>query len=210
MTATGDVDAGFQSRPEDSRHDRAQRRRYRPLHAHPQRRGGCRQLQRTCCVREPIVFVHFHLPAIGNTVTIPSNTLLFRAEGLRVGVVRGGRVQLVPVTIGHDFGSSVEITSGLTAADEVILDPSDSLASGIRGASANRNCGRPVMIEVHNRRAAIVLLVAGLGLALSGCRVGPQYVRPVNSDRAVIQGAAARELQVRRRMEARAARAMRN
>ncbi|MGB0123927.1 MAG: efflux RND transporter periplasmic adaptor subunit [Silvibacterium sp.] len=78
------------------------------------------------------VFVHFHLPAIGNTVTIPSNTLLFRAEGLRVGVVRGDRVQLVPVTIGHDFGNSVEITSGLTAADEVILDPSDSLASGIQ------------------------------------------------------------------------------
>jgi RND family efflux transporter MFP subunit len=77
------------------------------------------------------VFVHFHLPAIGNTVTIPSNALLFREEGLRVGVVRGGRVQLVPVTIGHDFGSSVEITSGLSPADEVILDPSDSLASGL-------------------------------------------------------------------------------
>jgi RND family efflux transporter MFP subunit len=76
------------------------------------------------------VFVHFHLPAIGITVTIPSNTLLFRAEGLRVGVVRGDRVQLVPVTIGHDFGNSVEITSGLTPADEVILDPTDSLVSG--------------------------------------------------------------------------------
>jgi RND family efflux transporter MFP subunit len=77
------------------------------------------------------VFAHFHLPAIGNTVTIPSNTLLFRSEGLRVGVVRGDRVQLVPVTIGHDFGNSVEITSGLKTADEVILDPPDSLASGI-------------------------------------------------------------------------------
>ena len=76
------------------------------------------------------VFVHFNLPAIGNTVTVPSNTLLFRAEGLRVGVVRGDRVQLVPITIGHDFGNAVEITSGLTPADEVILDPSDSLASG--------------------------------------------------------------------------------
>jgi multidrug efflux pump subunit AcrA (membrane-fusion protein) len=67
---------------------------------------------------------------MGNTVTIPSNALLFRAEGLRVGVVRGDHVQLVPVTIGHDFGNSVEITSGLTPADEVILDPSDSLMSG--------------------------------------------------------------------------------
>ena len=76
------------------------------------------------------VFVHFHLPPIENTVTIPSNTLLFRAEGLRVGVVRNDRVQLMPITIGHDFGSSVEITSGLTAADEIITNPSDSLASG--------------------------------------------------------------------------------
>jgi RND family efflux transporter MFP subunit len=75
------------------------------------------------------VFVHFRLPAIGNTATIPSNALLFRAEGLRVAVVRGDRVALVPVTIGHDFGSSVEITSGLKTADEVILDPSDSLAN---------------------------------------------------------------------------------
>jgi RND family efflux transporter MFP subunit len=85
------------------------------------------------------VFVHFRLPALGNAVTIPSNTLLFRAEGLRVGVVRGDRVQLLPITIGHDFGNSVEITSGLTAADEVILDPSDSLASGM---------------EVHTRTAS--------------------------------------------------------
>jgi multidrug efflux pump subunit AcrA (membrane-fusion protein) len=76
------------------------------------------------------VFAHFDLPAIGNTVTIPSNTLLFRSEGLRVGVLRGDRVQLLPVTIGHDFGNTVEITSGLTTRDLVILDPPDSLASG--------------------------------------------------------------------------------
>ena len=77
------------------------------------------------------VFVHFHVSPVENAVTVPSNTLLFRAEGLRVGVVRGDHVQLEPVTIGHDFGSSVEITSGLTTADEVVLDPSDSLASGV-------------------------------------------------------------------------------
>jgi RND family efflux transporter MFP subunit len=87
------------------------------------------------------VFVHFHLPAFGNAVTIPSNALLFRAEGLRVGVVRDDRVQLVPVTIGHDFGSSVEITSGLTTADEVILDPSDSLVSGVEVHSRTANVG---------------------------------------------------------------------
>lgn len=78
------------------------------------------------------VFVHFHLPTMGNRVTVPSNALLFRAEGLRVGVVRGDRVQLMPVTIGHDFGNAVEITSGLTSAEEVILDPPDSLVSGMQ------------------------------------------------------------------------------
>jgi len=87
------------------------------------------------------VFAHFHLPAIGNTVTIPSNTLLFRSEGLRVGVVRGDRVQLVPVTIGHDFGNSVEITSGLKTTDDVILDPADSLASGIEVHSTTASAG---------------------------------------------------------------------
>jgi RND family efflux transporter MFP subunit len=76
------------------------------------------------------VFVHFHLPSGGDAVTVPSNTLLFRAEGLRVGVVKGDRVNLVPVTIGHDFGNTVEITSGLTANDDVIIDPPDSLSGG--------------------------------------------------------------------------------
>jgi RND family efflux transporter MFP subunit len=76
------------------------------------------------------VFVHMKLPAGSNTVTIPSNTLIFRSQGMRVGVVRDGRVQLVPITIGHDMGSTVEVTSGISPRDEVVLDPSDSLVSG--------------------------------------------------------------------------------
>jgi RND family efflux transporter MFP subunit len=77
------------------------------------------------------VFVHMKLPAAANTVTIPSNALLFRAQGLQAGVVRDGRAQLVHITIGHDFGNTVEVTSGLTPQDSVILDPSDSLISGM-------------------------------------------------------------------------------
>jgi len=76
------------------------------------------------------VFVHLKLPAASHTVTIPSNALLFRAEGLRVGVVRNNVVQLTPITIGHDYGSTVEVTSGLTPNDVIVLDPSDSLTSG--------------------------------------------------------------------------------
>jgi RND family efflux transporter MFP subunit len=75
-------------------------------------------------------FVHWKLPSAAQAVTIPTNTLLFRAEGLRVAVVRDGHAKLVPVTIGHDYGSSVEVLSGLTSEDPVILDPSDSIMEG--------------------------------------------------------------------------------
>ena len=63
-------------------------------------------------------------------LTIPANTLLFRSEGLRVAVVRNGRAELVPVTLGRDYGKSVEVVAGLQATDAVILDPADSLVSG--------------------------------------------------------------------------------
>ena len=76
------------------------------------------------------VFAHLQLPGSARSVMLPSNTLLFRAEGLRVGVVRQNHVVLEPVTIGRDYGNFVEITSGLTSQDAVILDPADSLAAG--------------------------------------------------------------------------------
>ncbi len=76
------------------------------------------------------IFVHLRTPGAWHAVTIPSNTLLFRSEGLRVGVVRNNHIQLVPVTIGHDFGSAVEVLSGLSVKDAVVVDPSDSLTNG--------------------------------------------------------------------------------
>jgi RND family efflux transporter MFP subunit len=80
------------------------------------------------------VFVHLNLPQSAPTSTqsliIPANTLLFRSEGLRVGVVRNGRAELVPITIGRDFGATVEVIAGLQPTDQVIVNPSDSLANG--------------------------------------------------------------------------------
>jgi RND family efflux transporter MFP subunit len=75
-------------------------------------------------------FVHLKNPASGRAVTIPSNALRFRSEGLRSGVVRDGHVVLAPITIGQDYGSAVEVLSGLTPNDAVIVNPSDSLANG--------------------------------------------------------------------------------
>ena len=76
------------------------------------------------------VFVHLKLPEQIASATVPANTLLFRAEGLQVAVVRDGRAQLVPVTIGRDYGTTVEIVAGLQPTDQVIVAPSDSLTSG--------------------------------------------------------------------------------
>lgn len=64
-------------------------------------------------------------------LTLPANTLLFREEGPRVGVVRpDGRVELRAVRLGRDFGRTVEISSGVSQEEKVILNPSDSLADG--------------------------------------------------------------------------------
>jgi RND family efflux transporter MFP subunit len=84
------------------------------------------------------VFVHFKVPEHATGLMIPSNALLFRSEGLQVGVVRNGHVQMVRVKISKDAGATVEIASGLTPNDPVILDPSDSLASGQEVQIANR------------------------------------------------------------------------
>jgi RND family efflux transporter MFP subunit len=75
-------------------------------------------------------FVRLKVPSSAGAVAIPSNALLFRSEGLRAGVVRNGRVQLTPISIGQDYGSSVEVLSGLSPEDAVIVNPSDSLADG--------------------------------------------------------------------------------
>jgi len=75
-------------------------------------------------------FVHLMVPATAGAVTVPANALLFRKEGLRVAVARNGKVQLTPITIGHDYGNSVEVLSGVSNHDAVILDPSDSIEDG--------------------------------------------------------------------------------
>jgi RND family efflux transporter MFP subunit len=74
--------------------------------------------------------VHLAVPTHGSTFLLPVNTLLFRTEGLRVGVVRDGKVVLTTVTPGHDFGNDIEIVSGLKANDQVIINPPDSIVSG--------------------------------------------------------------------------------
>ncbi len=74
--------------------------------------------------------VHLQVPTPASTYLIPVNTLLFRSEGLHVGIVKDGKVELSTVTPGHDFGDQIEIVSGLKANDQVIINPPDSIVSG--------------------------------------------------------------------------------
>jgi RND family efflux transporter MFP subunit len=74
--------------------------------------------------------LHLNLPGRVTSLSIPSNTLLFRKEGLNVALLSDGHAVLTPITIGRDFGDKVEVVVGLKASDSVIVDPSDSLVSG--------------------------------------------------------------------------------
>jgi RND family efflux transporter MFP subunit len=74
--------------------------------------------------------VHLAVPSQASTYLLPVNTLIFRSEGLRVGIVKDGKVVLTAVTPGHDFGNEIEIVSGLKPDDQVIINPPDSIVSG--------------------------------------------------------------------------------
>jgi RND family efflux transporter MFP subunit len=77
--------------------------------------------------------VHFHLMSTGKSLLVPANTLLFRAEGPAVGVVRArGKVEIRMVQIGTDLGTQLEIENGLSPTDEIIVNPSDSLSDGMQ------------------------------------------------------------------------------
>ena len=78
-------------------------------------------------------YVQARLPIKGNraATVVPTNVLLFRPDGPRVAVVDdGGHVRLAPVKLGTDFGTSVEIVSGLDGADHIVINPADSLSDG--------------------------------------------------------------------------------
>ena len=76
------------------------------------------------------VQVSLPLPPKG-PLSIPSNSLLFRAEGPTVAVIDADEIaHLRPVSVVNDLGATLEITGGVTPQDRVIINPPDSLADG--------------------------------------------------------------------------------
>ena len=86
--------------------------------------------------------VHFATGTSVPRITIPVNAMLFRAEGPRVAVVdKDNTVHLHPISIGRDFGATLEILGGLEVSDRIIINPSDSLEEGQKVHVANPNQG---------------------------------------------------------------------
>src|SRR5271170_3435756 len=75
--------------------------------------------------------VHFSVGSGVNKVTVPVNAMLFRAEGAQVAVVGpDGKVQLRPINIGRDYGTTLEILGGVSPTDQIVINPPDSLEDG--------------------------------------------------------------------------------
>jgi RND family efflux transporter MFP subunit len=75
--------------------------------------------------------VHLEVKVAGARLQVPVNALLFRSEGLRAVVVDANhRAHLKPLTIGRDYGTTLEVLQGLQASDWIVLNPADSLEEG--------------------------------------------------------------------------------
>lgn len=75
--------------------------------------------------------VHFAVPVQVTRISVPINTLLFRAEGPRAAVVGpDNKIHLKAINIGRDFGTKVEILGGLDPNDRIVVNPADSLEDG--------------------------------------------------------------------------------
>src|SRR6202790_5021127 len=84
--------------------------------------------------------VHFQLPLNVVPLVLPSSTILFQAEGPQVGMVNSqNQVELRKVTLGHDFGDAIQITTGVRPTDAVVANPPDSLTNGMRVAVQSAN-----------------------------------------------------------------------
>jgi RND family efflux transporter MFP subunit len=76
--------------------------------------------------------VHFRLTGNASSVRLPANTVLFRAPGLQVATVDAQRkIQLKSIVQGRDFGGTIEVLSGLSADDAVVVNPPDSIIDGV-------------------------------------------------------------------------------
>jgi len=91
---------------------------------------------------------HLQVKVTGARLAVPVNALLFRSEGLRAVVVDANhRTHLKPITVGRDYGTTLEVLQGLEASDWIVLNPADSLEEGqevhVKEMAMNRPPSQP-------------------------------------------------------------------
>ena len=142
--------------------------------------------------------VHFAVGSNVNKVTVPVNAMLFRAEGPRLAVVDGShKIQLRPINIGRDYGTSLEILGGVSTEDSIVINPPDSLQEGqevqrcfratwpartAARCARERRCSATAAGRAAKRKSAmkpgVVWFTLSLLVVAPACTVGPRYSRP--------------------------------
>ena len=92
--------------------------------------------------------VHLKLPEGVPTFILPVQTLIFRSQGLQIATVADGKASLVRIVLGRDFGSEVEVVSGLTGQENVMVNPPDSLVEGEQVQIAEQSPQQPSVPSV--------------------------------------------------------------
>jgi multidrug efflux system membrane fusion protein len=87
--------------------------------------------------------VKLALPRTKPSLLVPANTLIIRGTGAQVAVVHDGTVEMTKVTLGRDYGAEVEVMSGLTTGELLVVNPGDDIVNGLAVKAAAPPAGRP-------------------------------------------------------------------
>ncbi|HEV7446108.1 MAG TPA: efflux RND transporter permease subunit, partial [Steroidobacteraceae bacterium] len=130
--------------------------------------------------------VHFKLLRGARSLSVPGSAVLFRSTDLQVAVVGAdNRVTLKSITTGRDFGTSLEVVTGLGPAEDIIASPSDSLATGalVRVLQPPSNPPRPAPGSAGRGTAVmkpkLFLFALAVVATVSACSLAPTYRTPV-------------------------------
>jgi membrane fusion protein, multidrug efflux system len=88
--------------------------------------------------------VHIGLPVPARPLLVPAGSILFQSAGPQIAIVNAEhQIELRKVSIGNDFGSTVEITSGITAGDDIVANPPDYIVNGMPVAIQDAGGSKP-------------------------------------------------------------------
>jgi hypothetical protein len=132
--------------------------------------------------------VHFKLLRGAGSLSVPGSAVLFRSTDLQVAVVGAdNRVTLKSITTGRDFGTSLEVLTGLGPAEDIIASPSDSLATGalVRVLQPPSNPPRPAPGSAGRGTAVmkpkLFLFARAVVATVAACSLAPTYRTPVTA-----------------------------